>query len=128
MLAILVGIGFLLVSPITSQISHFEHNFPSIVRNANRDLADVQTWLNQHGINVHIQKQGQTALQTLQKDVLKRSGDIVSFSRDLLSGLVTIGFDLVLVLVLVGLPADLRQTDRRAGAPDHARRRRHARG
>jgi predicted PurR-regulated permease PerM len=97
---ILAGIGFLLASPITTQITHFEHNLPSIVDNANHDLANVQTWLNQHGINVHIQKQGQTALQTLQKDVLKRSGDIISFSRDILSSLITIGFDLVLVLVL----------------------------
>jgi predicted PurR-regulated permease PerM len=97
---VVAGVGFLLVSPVTTQITHFENNFPSIVRSANRDLADVQNWLNQHGINVHIQQQGQTALQTLQKNVLKRSGDIVSFSRDLLSGLVTIGFDLVLVLVL----------------------------
>ena len=32
--------------------------------------------------------------------MLKRSGDIVSFSRGLLSSLVTIGFDLVLILVL----------------------------
>ncbi len=98
--AILAGVGFLLISPVTSQITHFERNFPSIVHNANTDLANVQTWLNQHGINVHIEKQGQTALQTLQKDVLKRSGDIISFSRDFLSGLITIGFDLVLVLVL----------------------------
>jgi predicted PurR-regulated permease PerM len=98
--AVVAGIGFLLVSPVTTQITHLENNFPSIVRSANRDLADIQTWLNQHGIGVHIQQQGQTALQTLQKNVLKRSGDIVAFSRDLLSGLVTIGFDLVLVLVL----------------------------
>jgi predicted PurR-regulated permease PerM len=98
--AILAGIGYLLVSPVSTQVTRFANNFPSIVRDANRDLADVQSWLNRHGINVHIQQQGQTALQTLQKDVLKRSGDIVSFSRDFLSGLVTIGFDLVLVLVL----------------------------
>ena len=32
--------------------------------------------------------------------MLKRSGDIVSFSRDLLSRSSTIAFDLVLVLVL----------------------------
>ena len=98
--AVLVGIGFLLVNPVSDQISHFESNVPGIVRGADRDLASVQTWLDQHGINVHIRQQGQTALDTLQKDVLKRSGDIVTFSRDLLSGLVTIGFDLVLVLVL----------------------------
>jgi predicted PurR-regulated permease PerM len=98
--ASLAGIGILLASPVTSQITHFEHNVPSIIRGANRDLHDLQMWLDQHGINVHIEQQGQSALDTLQKDVLKRSGDIVSFSRDLLAGVVTIGFDLVLVLVL----------------------------
>jgi len=98
--ALLFGIGFLLVNPVSDQITHFESNVPSIIRGANRDLANIQTWLDQHGINVHVRQQGQTALDTLQKDVLKRSGDIVTFSRDLFSGLVTIGFDLVLVLVL----------------------------
>ena len=87
-------------NPITTQVNHFEHNVPQHRRQANRDLANLQSWLNQHGINVQIQQQGQTALQTLQKDVLKSSGDIVSFSRDLLSQVVTIGFDLVLMLVL----------------------------
>jgi predicted PurR-regulated permease PerM len=99
-LAILTGIGFLLASPISTQVTNFQHNLPGIIKGANRDLASVQTWLNQHGVNVHIQQQGQTALDTLQKNLLKRSGAIVSFSRDLLAGIVTIGFDLVLVLVL----------------------------
>jgi predicted PurR-regulated permease PerM len=98
--AILAGIGALLVSPVATQITHFEHNVPELTRNANRDLGSVQHFLDTHGINVHIQKQGQSALDTLQKTVLKRSGDIVSFSRGLLSSLVTIGFDLVLILVL----------------------------
>ena len=99
-LAVLVGIGFLLVNPVSHQVAVFEHNLPSIVRNANHDLANVQAWLNDRGIHIHIQQQGHTALDTLQKDILKRSGDIVSFSRDLLSSIVTVGFDLVLVLVL----------------------------
>jgi predicted PurR-regulated permease PerM len=98
--AVLVGIGFLLVNPVGHQVAVFEHNLPSIVRNANHDLANVQAWLNDRGIHIHIQQQGHTALDTLQKDILKRSGDIVSFSRDLLSSIVTVGFDLVLVLVL----------------------------
>ena len=96
----LAGIGLLLASPVTTQITHFEHNVPGIVAHANRQLDNFQTFLNNHGINVHIKQQGSSALDTLQKDVLKRSGDIVSFSRDLLSQVVTIGFDLVLILVL----------------------------
>jgi predicted PurR-regulated permease PerM len=98
--AALGGVGVLLANPISSQISRFERNLPSLVRQANKDLANVQTWLNKHGIKVHIKQQGQTALQTLQKNILKRSSAIVSFSRDLLTRLVTISFDLVLVLVL----------------------------
>ena len=99
-LALLSGIGLLLSNPISTQISHFERDVPHLVSHANRDLASLQSWLQRHGINVHIQRQGETALQTLQKDVLKRSGDIVAFSRDLLAKIVTISFALVLVLVL----------------------------
>ena len=99
-LAGLVGVSYLLVNPVSNQVTHFEHNLPSIVNGANRDLANVQRFLIKHGVHVQIQQQGHSALDTLQKDLLKRSGDIVSFSRDLLSSIVTIGFDLVLILVL----------------------------
>jgi predicted PurR-regulated permease PerM len=98
--ALLGGIGVGLANPISSQVSHFSRDVPHIVSQANHDLDQLQKWLNDRGINVHIEKQGQTALQTLQKDILKRSGDIVSFSRDLLGKIVTISFELVLVLVL----------------------------
>jgi predicted PurR-regulated permease PerM len=99
-LAVLVAVGFLLASPVSDQVTNFQHNLPSIIAGANRDLADVQRWLDQHGIHIHLQRQGQTALDTLQKQLSTRSSSIVSFSRDLLSGIVTIGFDLVLILVL----------------------------
>jgi predicted PurR-regulated permease PerM len=98
--AVLIGVAILLASPVSGQITHFEHNLPQITRSANRDLGNLQTFLDKHGITVHITKQGQTALDTLQKTILKRSGDIVAFSRGLLSSLVTISFDLVLILVL----------------------------
>ncbi len=98
--AVLAGIGILLASPITTQITRLQHNLPDIVNHANHQLDNFQNFLNKHGINIHIKKQGSSALDTLQKDVLKRSGDIVSFSRDLLSQIVTTGFDLILILVL----------------------------
>ncbi len=98
--AALGGIGVLLANPISTQISHFSKEVPHFVKQANHDLANLQSWLNRHGIKIQIQKQGQTALQTLEKNILKSSGNIVSYSRDLLGQLVTIGFDLVLVLVL----------------------------
>jgi predicted PurR-regulated permease PerM len=63
-------------------------------------LANVQHWLDHNGIRIQIQKQGQTALQTLEKNVLKGSGNLVSFSRDILSKVVSTGFALILALVL----------------------------
>jgi predicted PurR-regulated permease PerM len=98
--AIIGGIGVLLADPISTQISRFQKDVPHLVNQANKDLSDFQNWLNRNGIHVHIQQQGQTALQTIQKNILKRSGAIVSFSQDLLKQLVTISFDLVLILVL----------------------------
>jgi predicted PurR-regulated permease PerM len=69
--AVIAGIGVLLASPVTTQISRFEHNLPEIVRHANTELANIQTFLNNHGIHVHITKQGSSALDTLPKNVLK---------------------------------------------------------
>ena len=98
--ALLGGVGVLLTDTISTQVSHLQKDVPQLVNQANHDLANLQNWLNNQGIKVHIQQQGQTALQTLQKTILKRSSAIVSFSRDLLTQIVTISFDLVLVLVL----------------------------
>jgi predicted PurR-regulated permease PerM len=99
-LAALVGLGILLANTVSGQVANFEHNVPSFIKNANHELANVQRWLDQHGIKVQIEHQGQTALQTLEKDVTKNSGSILSTTRDLLGQLVSIAFDLVLVIVL----------------------------
>ena len=100
LLAMLVGLGVLLSDPVSTQINRFARDVPGFIKHANHDLANLQSWLDRQGIKIQIQHQGQTALQTLEKNVVKGSGNVVSFSRDLLSGAVTIGFDLVLVLVL----------------------------
>jgi predicted PurR-regulated permease PerM len=99
-LAALAGVGWLLSNPVSTQVTRLEKDVPHLVKQANQRLASFQKWLDKNGIKVKVQQQGQTALQTLQKDVLKRSSDIVSFSSNLLKQIVTTGFDLVLVLVL----------------------------
>jgi predicted PurR-regulated permease PerM len=94
------GVGVLLANPISAQITHLERDVPHFIDQANHSLASLQRWLDARGIHVQIQRQGQTALQTLEHNILKRSSDIVSFSRDLLTQIVTTGFDLVLTFVL----------------------------
>jgi predicted PurR-regulated permease PerM len=98
--AALAGLGVAMSNPVQTQVSHLANQVPDLIKHANKDLAKFQSWLNRNGIKVKIQQQGQTALQTLQKRVLKSSGSLVSFSRDLLGKVLTIGFDLVLILVM----------------------------
>jgi predicted PurR-regulated permease PerM len=98
--AVIGLVGVLLSNPVATQVAHFQKDIPSIVDNANRELGNLQTFLDHHGIHIHIQKQGQTALQTLEKGIAKRSGDIVSFSSNVLQKLAAISFGLVLSLVL----------------------------
>jgi predicted PurR-regulated permease PerM len=99
-LAALIGIVIALADPVSTQVSRFSNDVPHLVHQANKDLSNLQNWLNRNGIKVHIKQQGQTALETLQHRLLKSSGSIVSFLRDLLGKIVTIGFDLILVIVL----------------------------
>jgi predicted PurR-regulated permease PerM len=98
--AFVAGLGVVLANPISTQVSHLGRDVPHFVDQANRDLASVQRWLDRRGIHVQIERQGQTALQSLQQYIVKRSSDIVSFSQGLLTQIVTTGFDLVLTFVL----------------------------
>jgi predicted PurR-regulated permease PerM len=99
-LLVFAAIGALLSAPVSTQLSHFTDNLPYYVRRANHDLVNLQNFLNRHGIKIHIEQQGHTALQTLQKKLLKSSGSILSFSRDVLGKLLTLSVDLVLTFVL----------------------------
>ncbi|HET9093722.1 MAG TPA: AI-2E family transporter [Solirubrobacteraceae bacterium] len=99
-LLIFAAIGALLSAPVSQQLTHFSNHFPAFVRRVNRDLLNIQSFLDSHGIRVHLAQQGHTALQTLQKQVLKSSGSILAVSRDVLGQLLTISVDLILVFVL----------------------------
>jgi predicted PurR-regulated permease PerM len=96
----LSGIGLLLANPISNQVESFSRNVPSLVKKANKSLAEFQTTLNNSGVHVQFIKQGETALQTLQDKVVKGSSSIVSFGGGLLTEFVSAGFDLLLVFVL----------------------------
>ena len=96
----LSGIGVLLANPISNQVASFSRDVPNLVRKANRSLAELQNTLNSSGVHVQFIKQGKTALQTLQEELVKGSSSIVSFGGGLLTEVVTAGFDVLLVFVL----------------------------
>jgi predicted PurR-regulated permease PerM len=98
--AFVVGIGVLLANPVADQVSSFQRNVPGIVDDANATLADFQSWLDRNGIDIQVKGEGQTALQTLGKNLSRGSGEIVSFTSDALQILVEASIALVLVVVL----------------------------
>ena len=94
------GLGAVIATPIADQVAQFQRNIPEIVDNANAELADLQGWLDDNGIDVQVKEQGQTALQTIGDQVAQGSGDIVSFTRDALTLLVEASIALLLIVVL----------------------------
>jgi predicted PurR-regulated permease PerM len=96
----LVGIGFLLANPIANQARSFANGLPHLSTEANKTIANFQSYLNRHGIHAHLVKQGKTALQTLQDKLDKSSSKIATFGGGLLTEAASAVFDLVLVFVL----------------------------
>ena len=96
----LAGIGFLLANPISNQVNSFTHDLPHIVNEANRRIAKLQAELNQHGIHLHLVKQGKTALQSVQEKVAKSAGKLATSFGSLLTEVANAIFNLVLVFVL----------------------------
>jgi predicted PurR-regulated permease PerM len=96
----IAGLGLLLANPVANQISSLQKNVPHLVDQANKRLDGFQQFLNRNGINIKIESQGQTALQTLQNKLLKGSGSLVSFTGNLLTKVATTAFDLFLIFVI----------------------------
>lgn len=94
------GAGALLANPVADQVTSLQTDVPSLVDDANASLEDVQRWLDDKGIDIQIKNQGETALETLQSNVVDRSGDVISFTRDVATRVVEATFALVLILVV----------------------------
>jgi predicted PurR-regulated permease PerM len=97
---VLAGAVTLLVRQVATQLSAFQADLPQLITSANTSLANFQQWLDQRGVGVQIKRPGETALDTLQAQVLRGSGDVVAFTRDLVTLLVEAGFVLILILVI----------------------------
>ena len=112
----------------SEQVGAFQRNVPGIVDDANASLADFQDWLDRNGIDVQVKEEGQTALQTLGRNVSEGSGELVSFTTEALQILVEASIALILDDRAQRLHAALRRADRPGRARDGAARRRDAGG
>ena len=100
LIAVLGAIVAVLADPIGDQASRFSNAVPGIVDDANAELADLQAWLDDNGINVEVARQGETALETLGDRVTEGSGELVSFTREALTTLIEGSIALIVTVVL----------------------------
>ncbi len=100
LLTVVTGIGILLSEPIADQVSSIQRNVPGYVDDANETLDNVQEFFDDNGIGVQIAEQGETALETLGARLSEGSGEVVSFTREVLTKLVEASIALILVIVL----------------------------
>jgi predicted PurR-regulated permease PerM len=96
-----VAIGaILLVNPIGDQIEAFSANVPEYVQSAETGLEELQGWIDDRGIDLQIQSEGQDALSELERDVLAKFEDAVGFTRDLVELVIAAIFALILIIVI----------------------------
>ena len=94
------ALGFLLADPVANQATSFADDVPGLVDDAEHALDDLQDFFDDKGINVKIKGNDDSALSSLQDSLQRGSGEIVSFTGELLRLLVELSFYVVLVIVL----------------------------
>jgi len=100
LLLAVAGVGVLLANPVANQVSAFRDEVPSIVDSANDNLADLQGWLDDNGIDLQVSKPGKTAVDSLGDRIAEGSGELVAFTRDALLRLAETSIALILIFVL----------------------------
>jgi predicted PurR-regulated permease PerM len=100
LLVALAAIGVLLAQPISNQVTSFQHSVPHLVNEANKRLLSLQSFFNHHGLHIRLEKQGQTALQTLKDKIVKGSSSLLSFTTSLLTSVANAAIALVLIFVV----------------------------
>ncbi len=100
LLVLVVAVGWLLAQPITNQVNSFVHHLPQITAQANKGLGNLQQFLNHAGVHVNLRKQGHTALNTLEHNVVKGSSSLLSFTTSILASVANAAISLVLIFVV----------------------------
>lgn len=93
-------VGFLVAGPVADQATSFANDVPGLVDDTSHMLDDVQKFFDDKGIDVQIKGESESALASLQDQVVTGSGEIVSFTGGLLRLLVELSFYVILVVVI----------------------------
>ena len=93
-------LGFLAAGPVSDQATSFANDVPGLVDGASAMLDDVQAFFDDQGVDVQIKGESDSALASLQDQIVTGSGEIVSFTGELLRLLVELSFHMILVVVI----------------------------
>ena len=93
-------IGFLAAGPVSDQATSFANDVPGLVDDASLLLDDVQEFFDDKGIDVQIKGESESALASLQDQIVKGSGEIVALTGELLGLFFELSFYVILVVVL----------------------------
>lgn len=97
---VLLGIGALLANPVASQVSSIREEVPRLGRSAAGSIDSLQAWFDRRSIDIHIKDQGQSAVQVIESQLSRSSGDIFSASQSILQSAAELSFSLILIFVI----------------------------
>jgi predicted PurR-regulated permease PerM len=92
--AISAGI-YLVIPPVRGQVEEIQRNLPVYSDQAQREVQDIQRWFDERGWDVNVQERADAAIDAIRDKASELADNVVTYSLDLLSILVT----LIVILV-----------------------------
>jgi predicted PurR-regulated permease PerM len=119
-IAALVVAVFLVISPVRSQVEEIQANLPAYTDQAERQADSLQRYFDRHGIDVDVKARSDAFLAGLQDRASEAADNVVDYSLNVLTVLVTLILILVAcVYMLLDAPRILRFAQR-IGGPETA--------
>lgn len=117
-LGALAGAVVLLINPIRNQIEEIRANLPLYTDQAQRQVQNLQHFFDRHGINVDVQQKADGAIQAVRDWVTRLADNAVTYSLDVLSGLVTFVIIVVACIYMLLDAPRIARFAQRIGGPE----------
>jgi predicted PurR-regulated permease PerM len=110
----LIGLTvYLVIDPARRQVEEIQRNLPAYRADAERQAADLQAWLADHGIHVDLTRRVHNALPALERWLSRQSDHLLSYSWSVVRGLIeTIVVIVSAIYMLLDAPRIARFADR----------------
>jgi len=118
LLAVVLGVIALVVSPVRSQIQTINGNLPYYRGEANTQIKSLQTFFNHQGWHINVKTRLSSFANDVEARAFQGTGNVLSYSLDVLSVIVTMVVAIVAAIYMVlDAPRILRFARRIGGEP-----------